>query len=307
MRHGTFQSPQYEADRPGPSHLWAQAGAGENAGSGPVHAHPGVELGIVLGGREEIQFSSLLQTCRPGDVWMVSMWEPHGWRVPAPGCSRVVLVFAPEFLGDELAGEVPWLSLFAVPPAERPRVVSPETRAAVTDIGRAIFQEVKRQRPYWRSAVRLEALRLLIELRRCWGRGDLLPVTAGGTHVRAFQRVMPALSLLNIGPRRRIGLAEAAGSCGLSPSRFHALFHKVMGVSFSTLALRSRLSFAAQLLAHTNRSVGAIAAECGFAHDSHLHRHFVHLFGCTPKQYRERRDTGEAAPASLASELSITG
>lgn len=301
MQHGTFESPQYEADRPGPSGVWAQAGEGKT--SGPIHAHSGVEIGIVLRGVHEIEFSSLSLTCGPGDVWLASMWEPHGWRIPPPGDTHVILVLAPEFIGDELAGEVPWLSLFSVPPPERHRILSTEIRSAVLDIGRAIFQEVERQRPYWRSALRLEVLRLLVELRRSWGSGAILPMTQGGTHARAFQRVMPALSLLNTEPRRRISLSEAASSCGLSPSRFHALFQRVMGVSFSTLALRSRLAMAGQLLAHTDRSVGAIAAECGFAHDSHLHRHFVHLFGCTPKQYRERRDLGEARAASLARNL----
>ncbi len=304
MRHGTFQSPQYEADRPGPSQIWTEAGDGENVGSGTVHAHSGVEIGVVLRGQQQIRFSSLDLTCQRGDVWMVNMWEPHAWRIPPPGITHVVLVVAPEFIGDELAGEVPWMSLFTVPPSERPRVVSEEMRTTVLDIGRTMFREIRERRPHWRSVLRLEMIRLLVEMRRSWDSESLLPMTEGGTHARAFQRVMPALSLLNTEPRRRISLAEAASSCGLSPSRFHTLFHEAMGVSFSTLALRSRVSAAAQLLAHTDRSVGAIADECGFSHDSHLHRHFVQAFGCTPKQYRERRAQAEfAAHGSEGSEL----
>lgn len=252
-----------------------------------IHLHLEIEVGLVLSGEEWIEFSDHRLTCKPGDVWLIGIQEPHGFAKPA-GTRNVVVLFTPEFIGEELLGEVPWLTLFAVPPADRPRVNSPEMRKRVLAIGQLLRREIEENRAGWQSVVRLELVHLLIELHRGWDVASL-PEAPGPVRLSSLARLSPALNLVHSQLWRKVGVAEAAAACGLSPSRFQSVFRRAMGVSFGASCLRARLSFSAHRLLHTDRSVAAVAGEAGFADDSHLHRLFVKHYGCTPAQYRGRR------------------
>ena len=242
-----------------------------------------------------MEFSDFQVTCGPGDVWLCGMQEPHGCS-KGPGTRVVVMMFAPEVIGEELLGELPWLTLFAVPPAQRPRVLSPEMRRRVLEIGYALRREIEEERPGWRNAVRLELLLLLLELRRGW---SSLGLAETPRHVRlsALARVMPAFNLVHAVPHRCVSALEAAQECGMSTGRFRVLFRQTVGMTFRTFCLRARLSYAAQRLVSTDRSVAAIAEEAGFTDDSHLHRCFAKQYGRTPAQYRKRRKAAKAEAA----------
>ena len=287
MPEYSFASPRQGRPLVGARGLYAEAIFTELPLPLDIHLHSEVEVGLVLAGEERIEFSDHQLTCRPGDVWLCGTREPHGFAKSA-GTRNLVLLFAPEFIGEELVGEVPWLTLFSVPPAQRPQVTSPEMRRRVLAIGQVLRGEIEQARPNWQSAVRLELLRLLIELHRGW---DLsrLPRTPGPVRLSSLARLMPALNLVHSLPWRRVEVTEAAAACRLSGSRFQDLFRHTMGVSFGAFGLRARLSYATHRLLNTDRSVAAIAAEAGFVDDSHLHRVFVKQYACTPAQYRERR------------------
>jgi len=197
------------------------------------------------------------------------------------------MIFLPEFIGEEMLGELPWLTLFAVRPSHRPRVSSPEIRKQALAIGNLLRREIEEQQPRWESVVRLELLHLLIELSRGWQAADL-PDARGHVRFDGLARIMPALSLVHSLPWRRVSVPEAAEACGVSISRFHALFRRTMGMSFGEFCLRARVSFAAHRMLNTDKTVAAIAAEAGFVDGSHLNRHFIRQYNCTPARYRER-------------------
>lgn len=288
MMADSFVCPRYQ-QRPDAGKL-LQALAGLHPVPLPldIHVHAEVEVGVVLGGEERLAYSEATLLCRPGDVWLCGMWEPHGWEIPVPGTRTVVLKFLPEFVGEELLGDISWLTLFAVPPSQRPRVSSPAMRRTALAIAESLRREMEERRPAWEGVVRLELLRLLIELRRAWEL-ESLPDNLGHARLSDLARIMPALVLVHSLPRRRVAAAEAARACSLGLSRFHGLFRRTMGVSFGVFGLRARLSFAAHQVLNTGRSLSAIAAEAGFVDDSHLHRWFTRQYACTPAQYRARR------------------
>ncbi len=297
MRPGSFRTPRYEQDRPGTSLFWAGVGNGQDDDSLDIHAHPGAEIGIVLNGRHEIHYSGLAAGYEAGEVWLCGVWEPHGWRVASAGVLSIAVVFSPEFIGEEMIGDMPWPTLFSVPPDQRPRASSPGLRKRVLEIGHSLHREVVAKRPYWEDVVRHELLHLMVELSRNWQEMATLRAS-GDVGVDSLSRIMPALNLIHSRPRRRIGLDEVAAACDLSPSRFHLLFKRVIGTSFRTFCLRTRLSFAAQQMLNTDRTTAAIAADAGFVDASHLHRQFVKQFACTPAEYREHRKAAHRVRSS---------
>jgi AraC-like DNA-binding protein len=84
-----------------------------------------------------------------------------------------------------------------------------------------------------------------------------------------------------------VSLDDAARSVGLGRRRFTELFREVTGESWRKYVHRLRMEYAARLLISTERSVTAIAFECGFEELSHFHRSFKVSFGTTPMAYRD--------------------
>jgi len=255
--------------------------------SAQMDFHEGIEVGIVLRGDQQRHYENWTMDITRGDVWLCAMWEPHGWRVVSPNTKNVVLIFRPEFLGEQRLGDASWLSLFAMPPRERPRVSDARLRKTVLGIGAELAEEIAGKRDGWLTAVRLSLLQLLFALGRDWR-----PPAGGGNRagVRTtnLSRIMPALSLLHDRKPRPVSLSDAAAACGLSRPRFGIIFRQTMGASFGRFSMRARLAFAAHELLTTDLAAEAIARQAGFVDGSHFHRTFVKHYSCTPRAYRER-------------------
>jgi len=252
-----------------------------------THIHDALEVGVVLAGEqrrfsEGFTFRSLL-----GDVWLIPMWEPHGWEVVREKTRIVMMNFLPDLLGNEVIGDASWLRGFAVAPHLRPRVSSPQMRRQVMAIARELWTEIQDQEYAWVTAVRAGLLRLLTILYRSW-HGPENAGAAPQLHANSLQRVMPAVAALQQQSGRRITVSEAAGLCGLGRRQFHRIFSQTMGVGFQTFALRARLGHVQRLLTATDLPVETVARESGFFDLPHLHRHFVRHYGCTPGAFRSR-------------------
>jgi AraC-like DNA-binding protein len=241
----------------------------------------------MLEGVAERHFQDFIVPGRPGDVWLCAMWEPHGRRVTSEHSANVVLLFTPDFLGDEMVGDKFWLSLFAVPPRRRPWVKTEAVRAEVLEIGRRMRREIEEKPRFWTSALRLHLLRLLFVLSRDW-RPPRTSAAGTGKAEDSLIRIMPALSMIQKGRSRRITVPEAARACNLSPSRFAVLFRQTMGAPFAKFSLRARLAYVAQRLLATNQTIDDIAVEACFSDASHLCRHFTKHYRQTPSDYRQR-------------------
>lgn len=74
---------------------------------------------------------------------------------------------------------------------------------------------------------------------------------------------------------------------------------RFLGLSPTQYVNRLRIQHAAMLLASTDRSLPAVASDCGFENLSYFHRLFRAQYGTTPRSYRlrHRRDGEEAGPA----------
>jgi AraC-like DNA-binding protein len=252
-----------------------------------VDYHDGIEVGVVLSGREELHWGGFMYQANPGDVWLVPMWEPHGYRTTLPNTQYAIMVFLPEFLGETTFDDMSWLSLFAVPPPHRPRITTDQQRGWILQVTQRMRIEMEQPRPRALVATRLCLTELLFELSRSW----TPPRPTGAqtaTPTSSLGRIMPALDLLRKRGPAVVGVTEAAHACGMSRSLLNRLFHRTVGVSFVQLRTRAHLTHAAHLLLTTDLKVEQVAAEAGFSDGSHLHRVFLKQYGCTPGQYRAR-------------------
>jgi AraC-like DNA-binding protein len=98
-----------------------------------------------------------------------------------------------------------------------------------------------------------------------------------------------------------IALADLAAVVGLSVSHFNVLFREAVGLSPHQYLIRRRVERAKNLLGEGKLSISQIAAETGFAHQSHLARHMHRMLGIAPKALRKQCEN--AFESSLLSHL----
>ena len=252
-----------------------------------IDFHEALEVGIVLEGAQERSFQGFSYPVGPGDGWLCASWEPHGRRVLAAGTVVVLVVFLPSFLGDEMLGSIPWMSLLASPPHRRPRVGDDVLRERLLRMGRDWQEEWRQERPDWAVGVRYDLLKMLFWLSRDWSPP---PISRDGvaSSSASYSRIVSALQLVHSSPARRVDIAAAARLAGLSRSQFCLVFRRVMGMSFGEFCVRARLALVTQQLLGSDASVQAIATRVGFTDASHLYRSFLKRYGCTPGEFRER-------------------
>ena len=88
---------------------------------------------------------------------------------------------------------------------------------------------------------------------------------------------------------RNFTLAELAAIVNISPSYFSYLFKLSTGYAPHQYVIRCRIERAKKLLLQEKLTIADIAYSLGFAHQSHLNRHFKRLVGVTPKVFRQQK------------------
>jgi AraC family transcriptional regulator len=143
-------------------------------------------------------------------------------------------------------------------------------------------------------------LRLAGELRAqdsCWGlaaEGLALQLVALAGRVREWSPgprrrswIRDVRELLHERVPDQITLTELAEAVGVHPVHVARTFRREYGVTVAQYARSLRLDWAAQLLIAGECTLAAVAAEAGFADQSHFTRAFRDYAGVTPGRYRE--------------------
>jgi AraC family transcriptional regulator len=84
-----------------------------------------------------------------------------------------------------------------------------------------------------------------------------------------------------------LSLETLSTLAGMSAHYFAQLFKQSTGVSPHQYVIRCRVEQAKTLLAQPDLPIADIACRVGFAHQSHLNRHFRRLVGTTPGRWRQ--------------------
>jgi len=102
----------------------------------------------------------------------------------------------------------------------------------------------------------------------------------GGLPQRQLKR---AVDYIQDNLAQEISLDAIANDLGISRYYFCRLFKQSTGLSPHQYVIQQRVERAKQLLRQGDMSIADVAQICGFAHQSHLYRHFKRLTGITPK------------------------
>ncbi|HXG90814.1 MAG TPA: AraC family transcriptional regulator [Blastocatellia bacterium] len=101
------------------------------------------------------------------------------------------------------------------------------------------------------------------------------------------RKLKEVLAFIEDNLSRDVSLANLAAAAGLSVSHFKTVFRESVGMPAHQYVIRRRVERAKGLLGEGNLPISQIAAEVGFAHQSHLAYHMRRVLGLSPKQVRK--------------------
>jgi AraC family transcriptional regulator len=110
----------------------------------------------------------------------------------------------------------------------------------------------------------------------------ILPAQEGGLPTYRLRQV---LEYIDACLDRDLALAELAAVAQLSPNYFTQLFKQSTEFTPHQYVIQRRIEWAKQLLIEGKLTIGDVALQVGFAHQSHLNRHFKRWVGVTPKVF----------------------
>jgi transcriptional regulator of acetoin/glycerol metabolism len=109
------------------------------------------------------------------------------------------------------------------------------------------------------------------------------PQAQGGLSPGAMRRVREYVEV-HLG--ESIDLSMLAGVAGLSVHHFARQFKQSAGVTPHVYLTQKRVEHAKEMLVQTDLSLAEIAFAVGFFDQGHLARHFRHMLGTTPREFR---------------------
>lgn len=89
--------------------------------------------------------------------------------------------------------------------------------------------------------------------------------------------------------RETVRIGDVARAAGVHPAHLAAVFRQAHHEPLGTYVRRLRVDWAAEQLLRTDAPIATVAAEAGFADQSHLTRAFRRVTGTTPAAYRRTR------------------
>jgi len=232
----------------------------------PRHSHPQPTIAVVLRGGFAGRYGTTDRDCSP----MTLLVEPAG----ASHTNR---------FGD-VATTVLTLSLGSAAPSSLDSVGrEPRFTRDVYSAGLASQADTELRRPDELTSLAVEGLALELVTR--------LARTPAERGVPGW--LNDARDLLHERYAESLRMGDVASAVGVEPDRLARAFRRVYREPLAAYMRRLRVRAAADLLVlDQDTTIAAIAAEVGFADQSHLTRCFLRTIGTTPARYRAAHRDG---------------
>jgi AraC family transcriptional regulator len=235
----------------------------------PAHSHPQATVAVVLIGGFSGSYRGGERECDSRTVLVEPAGEEHRNRFGPRETKILTLSLDVDGLGRDVATA-----------ATRFRH---GRDAYAGQIARRAADELDRPDDVTPLAVEAAALELLARIARTSAL-ERRPAWLGEARALLHDRYAESLSL-----------AEVAAAVGVEPDRVARGFRRAFGEPLSSYLRRIRVDAAAALLASTDLPISRVAADVGFADQSHLTRWFARHFGTTPGRFRavQSKDHGD--------------
>lgn len=252
----------------------------------PWHAHPEIELVLVLQSNGYRIVGDHIAPLRGGDMVLLGSDLPHIWKNhpegPAPsGIDAILLQFDPGLLGDKI------MDLSAFVPIRRLLERAGRGLHFFGPTRDIIVERLRRMLcmpPLQQFIQFVEILGQLAEAVDC------VPLASAGWAPNPMhfdqERMNRVLAFIHRSYDQGVRLRDAARVLSLSESAFSRFFRLHMGKTFPAFINELRIGRACRLLIESDKTVTEISYECGFSNLSNFNRQFLRANGVTPRAFR---------------------
>lgn len=241
----------------------------------PPHWHEEYQLCLVHGGAGELFYRGVHHANPTWSLFIVHPGEVHSNRATAErGCDFRTINAAPEIL--EQAAEAVDFKRHALPFFPRAVLLDDETLSRFERLHEILEHPAARLE---RDAFLLEALAHLV---RRHAQNAPSPCTAG----HEPQAVSRVRDYLEAHFADEMPLQRLAAIARLSPYHLNRVFRRAFGLPPHAFQTQLRLAKARRLL-RLGQPLARVAADTGFADQSHFTRRFKAVVGVTPGAYRK--------------------
>lgn len=248
-----------------------------------LHFHDFYELSLIYEGESDFLVNGEKIKVLPGTIHMVTPSDYHMQMTKEDQTFRYInLIFSHDLLDDDLAA--------AFENHTRPIWLQPDRNSAESIF--SLAQNLLLEYQSWEKGKSFPFSEQLIEHGiqiLCIQIARLLDSTQTNEQ-DSLLPVRKAISIIRREYRREITLQEIADQVYLSPAYLSQLFHKTVGVSFSSYLTDYRLQMAARYLSSNTLLLKEIAPLCGFPTFPYFSAAFKKRFGMSPSEYRKMTD-----------------
>lgn len=250
-----------------------------------LHWHNTLEINYIHRGRGYYLINGNRYEFKEGDILFINSNDLHR-AFETEELIIGIIMFDPAYLALEQRYDAELLNPFREVGRrfdnllDRDRKEIARLRAIITDMD----EEYRSKEPHYEVIVRAQLLRLLGLVNRYFDKG----AAEKQLQTRGMEAIRGVLHEVEMRMDHPWTLKELADRAHLSPSRFSALFTKLVGTSPLNYLIQLRLSHAVELLEATDDKVIDIAASCGFRNLSNFNRLFKQHIGKLPSDVRSK-------------------
>lgn len=259
-----------------------------SCGAGHVskrHSHQSLTLGAVLSGRREVVVRGEAYCVDAGSVLRIAPCVAHACR-DVGACECVVLSIAPRRLAA-LGCDAALLN------AAHPVSASPHAFDGLVRFHQALAVQ---------APVRQCAKLLAQAVRAALCGDDVTGASSAPMRQAVAEHIARAAQYLEANPQAVVRLEDLAAMACLSPCRLNRTFSRVYGMPPHEFHSLMRTREARRLIAD-GAPLAHVAAQCGFADQSHMNRVFKNVVGMTPGQYARAFQPAPAAQDKAGARL----
>ena len=257
----------------------------------PWHWHEELEAVVVEAGHCIVRAGRRRFVVEPGEGFFINTQILHGcWDLDISACRLRTVVFHPRLVGGSLES-VFYLNYVApVMASQALRSVHLQREKtwhiqALEEIG-AAWQAYYDREPGFEFSVRQHLSQLILLLRQ-HGAGEQIKLSPKA--LRDSERIKQMLAYVQENFTEELRTPDIAAAASISESECLRCFRNVIGTTPIQYVRQYRIRRAAKLLAATDHPVGTVAEECGFQDVSYFTKTFRELRGCTPTEYRAKK------------------
>lgn len=251
------------------------------------HIHRDLEIGVILDGFVTVRIGGRSWELHENDIYLINSMEAHEFSTEGTGTLVLAFQISPKLLSPFLP-DAEMRRFLSEPPLQAVFSKAPEVYAELLSLcGELACQYYTQPDNYEIYCIRhiisilyLLAQHIPVEI---LSRQDFLPIK------RRAERMAEITDYIDQNFQRKLLLEELAEKYGLTLTYLSHLFKDSLGISFQQYLKEKRFEYAYQQITATDRSLLDISMESGFSDTRYLIKMFDQKIGCSPKEYRKKR------------------